>query len=275
MTVEEATAEAEEWGLILIVSESELNVNYEPGQITRQRPSEGTKVEKGTEVSVTVSEEKPEDPVKVPKLVGKMIDEAKKELEELELEALIEYKEDVEETDKVISQSPSEGYELEKGGRVKLTVSSGLDESIVTVPNVVGSDLETARRQLKDEKLGASVSYREDKSKPEGVVIYQNPAQGSKLAADSVISIVVNRYEKPALNTFQMVITLPEESTSLKVEVVEIDSGTVVYNQTVNPIDISGTLSVNVQGEEGQVKEYNIYLDGDRSNVYVSKKVEF
>ena len=275
MTVEEATLEAEKFELVIVVSESEQNVNYEPGEITRQNPSEGTKVAKGTEVKVTVSEEKPEEPVQMPKVTGKDITEAEAELRALGLEPISEYKEDVEKENMVISQSPVEGYELEKGSRVKLTVSSGLDQSIVTVPNVVGMDQAAGRAQLSKEKLGSTVSYREDKSKAEGVILSQNPKDGSKVAADSEVSIVVNRYEKPALNTIPIVITLPQDRTSVKVQVIDVNSGAVVYNQTVNPADLGGTLAINVQGEPGQTKEYYVYLDGDRSTVYANPQVEF
>ena len=275
MTVEEATLEAEKFELVIVVSESEQNVNYEPGEITRQNPSEGTKVAKGTEVKVTVSEEKPEEPVQMPKVTGKDITEAEAELRALGLEPISEYKEDVEKENMVISQSPVEGYELEKGSRVKLTVSSGLDQSIVTVPNVVGMDQAAGRAQLSKEKLGSTVSYREDKSKAEGVILSQNPKDGSRVAADSEVSIVVNRYEKPALNTIPIVITLPQDRTSVKVEVIDVNSGAVVYNQTVNPADLGGTLAINVQGEPGQTKEYYVYLDGERSTVYANPRVEF
>lgn len=275
MTVEEATLEAEKFELVIVVSESEQNVNYEPGEITRQNPSEGTKVAKGTEVKVTVSEEKPEEPVQMPKVTGKDITEAEAELRALGLEPISEYKEDVEKENMVISQSPVEGYELEKGSRVKLTVSSGLDQSIVTVPNVVGMDQAAGRAQLSKEKLGSTVSYREDKSKAEGVILSQNPKDGSRVAADSEVSIVVNRYEKPALNTIPIVITLPQDRTSVKVEVIDVNSGAAVYNQTVNPADLGGTLAINVQGEPGQTKEYYVYLDGDRSTVYANPQVEF
>lgn len=275
MTLEEATAEAGKYGLLLVVSDSEVNVNYEPGQITNQKPSEGTKVDKGSEISVTVSEEKPLEPIKVPKLVGKLVDEAKKELIDLGFEPVIDYKEDIEETNKVISQSPLEGYELEAGSRVKITVSSGLDESIATVPNVVGSDLNTARSQLSKEKLGASVSYVEDKSKPEGIVLSQNPKAGNQIAVDSEVSIVVNRYEKPALTSIPIVLTLPQDRTSLKVEIIEASSSNVIYNQTINPVELGGTLSVTVQGEPGQVKEYYVYLDGDRTSIFATPRVEF
>lgn len=275
MTVEEATLEAEKFELVIVVSESEQNVNYEPGEITRQNPSEGTKVAKGTEVKVTVSEEKPEEPVQMPKVTGKDITEAEAELRALGLEPISEYKEDVEKENIVISQSPVEGYELEKGSRVKLTVSSGLDQSIVTVPNVVGMDQAAGRAQLSKEKLGSTVSYREDKSKAEGVILSQNPKDGNRVAADSEVSIVVNRYEKPALNTIPIVITLPQDRTSVKVEVIDVNSGAAVYNQTVNPADLGGTLVINVQGEPGQTKEYYVYLDGDRSTVYANPQVEF
>lgn len=275
MTVDAANELAKENNLSIVVATSEQNTNYEPGQITKQDPEAGTKVEEGREIQVTVSEEPKAEPVKVPKLEGLLIEDAQKLLQELGLEALVEYKSDVEKENVVISQTPVEGYELEKNSRVKIVVSSGLDESQVSVPSVVGKTLAEARQLLSAAKLGSSVSYRENKDQPEGVVLSQNPKDGLKVAADSEVSIVVNRYETPALKSVPIVITLEQDRTSVKVEVVDINSGEVVANQTVNPVELGGTLAINVQGEPGQTKEYYVYLDGDRTTVYARPRVDF
>ncbi len=187
----------------------------------------------------------------------------------------MEYKSDVEEANKVISQSPVEGYTLEKGERVKIIVSSGLDESQVKVPSVVGLSLDEAKQKLVSGKLSQSISYREDTSKEEGVILSQIPSAGTTVSVDSAVSLVVNRYEKPALNSVPVVITLSQDRDSVKIEIVDIDTGEVVVNKTVNPIEQNGTIALNVQGEPGTTKEYYVYLDGDRTTIYANPKVTF
>ncbi len=274
-TVEQANELAKDGEFTIIVSGSEVNESYEVGQITKQDPSEGTKVEKGTEVKVTLSEELQAEPVSVPKLVGMNVEEAKKMLEDAGLVSIVEYKSDVEEANKVISQSPVEGYTLEKGERVKIIVSSGLDESQVKVPSVVGLSLDEAKQKLVSGKLSQSISYREDTSKEEGVILSQIPSAGTTVSVDSAVSLVVNRYEKPALNSVPVVITLSQDRDSVKIEIVDIDTGEVVVNKTVNPIEQNGTIALNVQGEPGTTKEYYVYLDGDRTTIYANPKVTF
>lgn len=275
MTLEEAAKEAQNYNVTVEESAREKNVNFAAGEITRQEPTQGTKISKGTIIYVTVAADELDQLVKVPELVGKMIDEGTKELEALGLKPILEYRQDAEQQNKIIAQLPVEGYELERGANVKLTVSSGLDESEVEVPSVVGSDAATAKRQLDQVKLGHSISYREDKSKPEGVVLSQNPSAGTKVQVDSEVSIVLNRYEKASVSRVPIIIRLEEDRSAVRVEVVDMDSGNVVYNQTVNPVDLGGTLTVTVEGEPGQVRQYHVYLDGDRTSIYASPRVEF
>ncbi len=274
-TVEEATALAKDSGLEVIVSGNEVNVNFEPGQISSQDPAEGTKVSKGSEIKVVVSEDKVVNPISVPKLTDMTIEEAQAKISELGLVALIEYKTDVLEANKVISQSPVEGYLLEKGERVRIVVSLGLDESQVTVPDVTNKTLDDAKEILNKAKLSPSISYRENKDKAEGIVLSQVPASGAQVAVDSQVSIVVNRYDKPLLKSMPIVITLSQDRDSVKIEIVEVDTGEIVVTQTVNPIEQGGTVALNVQGEPGTSKEYYVYLDGDRTSYYANPVVNF
>ena len=275
MTIEEAIVAAEENQLKIVVAGNEKNPNFEPGEITSQDPDKGTKIQKGSEVQVIVAVGELQQLIKVPNVVDKLIDEAKKEIEDLGLVAKIRTEHDAEKPENtVISQSPTDGIELEEGATVSLVVSLGPDENIVEVPNVIGLDQANAEKQLKDKNLTPSVSHREDKSKAEGLVLSQNPSAG-EVSVGSVISIVVNKYETPALVTRPITISLGQDREATRVEVIEIDSGVVVYNQTVNPIELGGVLQVNVQGAPGTTKDYYVYLDGDRTSIFSTPSVAF
>ncbi len=277
LTIEEATNLAAQSQVNIVIEGYEINSKYEEGQITTQDPMEGTKVDKESEIKVVISGEEPgtQKMVSVPKLTEGSVEDAQKALEAIGLKAIIEYRADAATINTVISQTPIEGYELEEGASVKLVVSSGLDESQVEVPGVIGQGASEAQKILEDKKLGASISYREDKSKQEGIVLAQTPVSGTIVAVDSEVSIVVNRYDKSSLKSVPIIISLSQDRDSVRIEIVDIDTGEVVVNQVVNPIEQGGTIALNVEGTPGETKQYYVYLDGDRTTIYASPTVNF
>lgn len=275
LTLEEAQAKAQESGLKIEVIGKEVNVKYKPGQITKQEPAKGTKVAEGSQIKVTLSEEKVVEKINVPRVVDLDIEEARKMLEAAKLKALVEYQSDVAKINTVISQTPEEGYPLEEGKRVKIIVSSGIDQSEVPVPNVVGKSLDDAKKALTSSNLKYTISYQENKNKPEGHILSQSPKANDKATIDSEVSIVVNRYEKPVLSSMPIVVTLEQDRDSVRVEIVDVLSGEVVINEVVDPIAQNGTVAFNVQGLPGETKEYYVYLDGDRTNLYANPIVTF
>lgn len=274
-TEKEAEELANSSGLTIKIVGTEVNVNYEPGQVSKQEPQHGTKLDNGSEVRLTISQEKVQEKIRMPRVEGLTIEEARKDLEEKDLKVIVEYRSDAKPENEVISQTPVEGYELEKGASVKLVVSSGIDQSQVSVPKITGKTIDDAKATLTSAKLRATVSYRENKDQEEGIVLSQNPKEGTKVEVDSEIAIVVNRYEKPALRSVPIVLTLGQDRDSIKIEIIDIQTGEVVVNQTVDPIEQGGTVAVNVQGESGQVKEYYVYLDGDRTTIFAKPIVNF
>lgn len=273
-TLEEAQKIVQENGMKITVVSEEINSKYEVGEISKQEPLEGTKIEEGTEIKITIV--KKDESIILSKFVEMDIEEAKRQLDEMEIEYIIEYKSDETiEMNKIISQLPSENSTIERGEKVKLVVSSGADESQVEVPNVEGKTLDEAKKILGDAKLSSSISYRDNQNKDEGIVLSQNPKVGTKIAIDSEVSIVVNRYDKSVLKAVPIVIRLEQDRESVKVEIVDADTNQVVATQTVNPIEQNGAVSINVFGRPGEEKKYYVYLDGDRTNIYANPTVSF
>jgi eukaryotic-like serine/threonine-protein kinase len=84
---------------------------------------------------------------------------------------------------------PPEGREVTKGTRVRLLVSQGPEQ--VTVPDVTGLTRESAEARLGNEGLEVSAEEQES-DEPEGEVISQSPAGGTRVARGETVTIVVS-----------------------------------------------------------------------------------
>ncbi|MDD5448253.1 MAG: Stk1 family PASTA domain-containing Ser/Thr kinase [Actinomycetota bacterium] len=156
--------------------------------IISQEPSAGKRISKNGTVKVVVNAG-PEE-VAVPNLVGLSSSEAAGVLKkyDLELGTVTETFHDSVEKGKIASQSPSAGEKVPKGTKVNIAISKG--QEIVTVPDVVGIDVEAATKQL--EKAGLSVQKEEQASTEKiGKVLSQTPAAGERVPKGTSVTIVV------------------------------------------------------------------------------------
>ncbi|MCH5299430.1 MAG: PASTA domain-containing protein [Ruminococcus sp.] len=131
----------------------------------------------------------------MPSVVNMSSKDAKEALEEKGLSVVVkkEYTNDVEKG-KVISQSPSEGEELENVETVKISVCAG---KIVDVPDVVNRTEDAAEEAV--ENLGLIFTVSEKKystSFEKGCVISQSAKAGTSLNEGSELSVVVSKGEK-------------------------------------------------------------------------------
>jgi beta-lactam-binding protein with PASTA domain/tRNA A-37 threonylcarbamoyl transferase component Bud32 len=98
------------------------------------------------------------------------------------------------EVETVIRQSPEAGIKLEKGGTVRVTVSS----NEVTIPTtLVGQTFEQAQAALAALGLVADPVDQESPDKPAGTVLATNPAGGTKVAKNTHVQ--VTRASEPAV----------------------------------------------------------------------------
>jgi beta-lactam-binding protein with PASTA domain len=160
----------------------------EIGQVVDQDPNPGEEADKGSTVTLEVSQG-PGD-VRVPSVENLPERLAIKELNDAGLKANV----DREASDTVreglaIRTVPREGAEVQRGTRVRLLVSSGPEQ--VTVPDVVGLSQTSAEARLEDEGLTVSVEEAES-DEPEGEVISQSPAGGTTVDAGSSVTISVS-----------------------------------------------------------------------------------
>ena len=198
LSKEEAQKEIEAAKLVFEVGGEEYNKDVPEGYVISQDPTymeKYNKVKEGSTVTVVIS--KGQEKTTVPKVVGMEREEAISALEEAKLKAEI-----VEETSKkveegyVISQETDPNTEAFAGDTVKIHVSTGTGIEQVTVVSVIGQDEATAKKTLEDLGLKVNVSYDEDESKENGVVLKQSLDSGKTVDEGTTITITVNKKDE-------------------------------------------------------------------------------
>ena len=197
MSKEDAQMALEKRGLKLIVIEKK-DSDEEEGTILSQSVDKGQKVEKGTNVEVTVaSGSNSTKKVSVPNVVGKSEADAIYLLKESNLNYTVkrEYSSSVK-LGYVISQSPS-GGELDENTTVTLTVSLGAeDDGKVTVPNVVGKSQSSGQKLLSAAGLKYTVTTDYSDTVEEGSIISQSVKADSKVDEGTTVKITVSLGKK-------------------------------------------------------------------------------
>lgn len=195
LSKEEAQKEVEEAKLKFVIEKEEYNKDVPEGFVISQDPiymERFNKVKEGSEVKVVIS--KGQEKTTVPNVKGKEKDEAIQLLEEAKLEVEV-----VEETSKtvkegfVISQETEPNSEAFAGDKVIIHVSTGTGIKQVTVESVIGQTEATAKTTLNKLGLKVNVSYEEDSSKDNGVVLKQSIESGKVVDEGTSITITVNK----------------------------------------------------------------------------------
>lgn len=157
------------------------------GQVISVTPSTGTRLKKGTAVSLVVS--KGRQPIAVPSVVGRTQAEATSAIDGAGLKTQV--MPDREHSDtvpagSVVSQSPMSGT-LFRDGQVSITLSKGPE--MVTVPSVVDKNTAEARRAL--EAAGLQVKVSRFFGGLLDTVRDQDPKAGTSVRKGSTVTISV------------------------------------------------------------------------------------
>ncbi len=196
ISVDEAKQKLEELGFKYEIEEVYSN-DVDEGIVISQKPSAGTLYDpnKNSPIKLTVS--KGVKKVTMPKIKGLTYEEAVETLEKEELiaERVDEISQTVEEGI-VIKQDISEGQEINAGTTVKVYVSSGNGLEKKTVPYVVDLNVEDAKKVLTENKLEVNITYQEDTSKSNDVVLKQSLEVGSVVDEGTSITLTVNKIQE-------------------------------------------------------------------------------
>lgn len=208
----------EAMGLKLTVSKYEESSEVEEGYIISQSILEGENLTQDT-IEVVVS--KGVKKVEMIAVVGKDYTVAKYELEAIGIKPNFKFvKSDEVEKNIIISQSVKEKEEIAVGSEVEIEVSEGNGKTLVIMPSVIGMTEAKAKAKLQSMNLKVNVSYANDDSKADGVVLTQSAKENAEIEEDTLIELTVNRLEKTKSVTIKLsdyAKDVEEESINVKV----------------------------------------------------------
>jgi beta-lactam-binding protein with PASTA domain len=160
------------------------------GAVIAQTPEAGTKVDKNSTVTLTVSEGPGTTPV--PPVEGLSLQRASKALTTAGLFVdSTSQSSDTVPKGQVISSDPPEGEVVQKGSRVRIVVSSGPVQ--VKVPSVVGEDKATAHSALLQAGLKPTDVLQFSDTVKEGDVISQSPVGGTEVDRDADVTLTISK----------------------------------------------------------------------------------
>ncbi len=165
------------------------SITVQIGVVIGTDPEAGTEVAKESTVTILVSSGPSE--ATVPNVVGRTVEDAQATLERAGFTVITEPMDSEKEIDTVVRQAPTAGSMATSGDTITLYVSRGVTK--VTVPDVTGSDLETARSEIEGADLAVGTVTEDDGSSGQtaGTVVSQDPDGGASVAKGTVINVVV------------------------------------------------------------------------------------
>ena len=249
----QAVYESEQLKLSILVGGEQYSKDVPAGCIISQEPpyAEDFAVKEGSTITVVIS--KGRNLVKVPKVVGKKVDEATTELEALGLFVNVEeeYNKKVE-AGYVTEQSVEAKKEIDAGETITIKVSKGVEK--VIVPDLLGKTEDVAKDIITESGLKLKYVYTDiDENRPDGVVIYQDLDPNTEVDKDSYINISIN--------------VLPtEKKATINVNVKSLLGGAVEYE---NILDEAGNPVLDENGNpQTEIKNVKLEIRVNDSAIY-------
>ncbi len=151
------------------------------GMVIRTEPAPGTIVSKDTVIKLYVSDGPDLKMVKMPNLIGKTLDDAKKLLESNQLSlGNITYQDSNKPKGEILEQSSEEGIELPTGTDIHIIASKGPAETegpkTIALPNYVGQHIDSVRADLDRLNLRYTTITEYNSTQRAGYVFKTGPA---------------------------------------------------------------------------------------------------
>jgi serine/threonine-protein kinase len=162
------------------------NAKVAKGKVFKQDPSAGTKIDKGSTVTLTVSKGPPQ--VTVPDVKGEQWATAQQALVNAGLQPQ-RFSVPGNTAGQVTATNPAAGKSVPKGSTVHVNVMSG--PAMAAVPSVVGLSIQEATARLNQVGFHANPSYT-DSTAPANQVISQSPAPGTSEPKGSSVTVKVS-----------------------------------------------------------------------------------
>lgn len=229
-TMTEAKIELKDLGIDITLKGSESSSKYSAGQIMEQNIAEGTKVEVGSSVEVTIAgsgssgtsgsstsstaadstSSTTDTEVTVPNVVGKDEATARAAIEAagLTVGTVTEASSDTVTSGLVISQTVVANTKTAKGTKVNLVLSSG--PSSVKVTDVIGHEQSRAEQELAAAGFQVSVKEAYSSDVRPGLVISTTPDRGTPAKPGSTVTMTVSQGKEK--------VTIPSVSVGMTYE---------------------------------------------------------
>jgi serine/threonine-protein kinase len=180
------------------VSEITERSNHAFGYVFAENPNGGTKADKASTVTLTVSSG-PSN-VTVPPVQGETLTQAKQSLgaAHLKVGTITSQHSGSVQTGAVINSSPTAGQSVPPSSQVNLIVSSG--PATKTVPSVVGQSQANATSTLQGAGFQVQTTTQQS-SVTAGNVISQSPTAGTQAQSGSTVSLVIAKAQSKKKNT--------------------------------------------------------------------------
>lgn len=219
LKIKAAEMELEKYDLEMEISSEQYNEEFEKDTVISQDPASGQKVKTGRKIKVIIS--KGPEMAEVPRVIGADIGEAEILLtnEGFQVGLTDKVFDDKYAADLVTSQSPKAGEMAEKGSKVDLMISKGESERI-TMPDLIGKELDEALQTLKDNDLTRGQIKRQESTEyVADQVIDQDTAPGVLIDAKTKVDLTVSSGPGPVAQTRAIQFPLPVEQDFYKVAI--------------------------------------------------------
>lgn len=234
LTKQQAIERAAEFDINLEFEE-EFHPDVRKDLIIEQSVLKDSPVEPGMTIILTVSKGPEDKKVEVPKLTGETRAKALSLLKELKLrpETSERFSDTVPEGE-VISQSPSAGTEVRQDSVVDLVISKGPETKLTTVPDVVNLTHAEANNALRNRKLQMDFSESFSDTVADGRVISQDPVPESRVAENTVVSLVISKGKEQVSVTVPNVVGHTQERALQLLSEAKLEMAfTLAYSDTV------------------------------------------
>ncbi|MEV5693970.1 Stk1 family PASTA domain-containing Ser/Thr kinase [Micromonospora globbae] len=200
----DAEARAARAGLTLVYAEPRYDEKVPKDSVLLQDPASAARIVKGGTITLTLSLGPEQFPV--PDVVGKEFELAEADLTNA---SLVVVKGNARYDDNlpagvVVATNPKVGTEVKPGTKITVILSKG--KAPVSVPNLVGKNLNEARTILSQLGLVAVENYK-DSDKPKDEILGQSPADGTGVEKGTEVKLEISK--GPPLVVVPRVVDLP------------------------------------------------------------------
>ncbi len=175
--------------------------------------------------------------------------------------------------DIVCNTNPQPRQEVQVGDVIEVYYSLGAKTEDQVMRNFVNMPYVSAKSELESLGITIAEATKVDSNKPEGTIISQEPAYGTKLTKDTVVKFTISNGKAPE-STVTLKIGLPESSQEVTLEVfldgVSVKAANVsLSSQTSYSIKLtgSGTQEVSVTLNGRKYRDYKVNFNNGKSSV--------